>query len=74
VEREEIIPKNLSPQIFTIQIIRTDKCHNHFMTKNEKLYLKIFAFILVAVFLLSSQVKVSAISKAEIMVLSISLS
>lgn len=44
------------------------------MTKNEKLYLKIFAFILLAVFLLSSQVKVSAISKAEIMVLSISLS
>jgi lipid-binding SYLF domain-containing protein len=34
--------------------------------KNEKLYFKIFTFILLAVFLLSSQVKVSAISKAEI--------
>ena len=34
--------------------------------KNEKLYFKIFTFILLAVFLLSSQIKVSAISKAEI--------
>jgi hypothetical protein len=57
--------KNLSSQIFIIQIIYTNKCHNHFMTKkNEKLYFKIFTFILVAVLLLSSQTEASAISKA----------